>query len=87
MENRILKGILNYYEDEELLLADGFDDAVIGVDESTMRIIYSSSRSIEILIERDNMTPDEALEYFDYNVKGAYIGDPQPIWCEDMLIE
>ena len=42
MENRILKGILNYYEDEELLLADGFDDAVIGVDESTMRIIYSS---------------------------------------------
>ena len=87
MENRILKGILNYYEDEELLLADGFDDAVIGVDESTMRIIYSSSRSIEILIERDNMTPDEALEYFDYNVKGAYIGDKTPIWCEDMLIE
>ena len=87
MENRILKGILNYYEDEELLLADGFDDAVIGVDESTMRIIYSSSRSIEILIERDNMTPDEALEYLDYNVKGAYIGDKTPIWCEDMLIE
>ena len=43
-ENRLLKGIISYYEDEEFLLADGFDDAVIGVDESTMRIIYSSGK-------------------------------------------
>tara|TARA_B100000963_G_C22579751_1_gene650236 strand:- start:926 stop:1210 length:285 start_codon:yes stop_codon:yes gene_type:complete len=87
MGERLLKGIINYYEDEEFLKADGFDDAVIGVDESTLRLIYSTTRCVEILIERDDMEFDEALEYFDFNVRGAYMGEKTPIWCEDMLYE
>lgn len=87
MENRLLSGIISYYGDEQFLLADGFNNAVIGVDEPTMRIIYSSGKCIEILIERDDMSLDEALEYFDLNVRGAYMGEKTPIWCEDMLIE
>lgn len=31
--------IISQY-DEELLIADGFDDAIIGIDENTMRLIY-----------------------------------------------
>ena len=87
MGERLLKGIINYYEDEEFLKADGFDDAVIGVDESTLRLIYSTTKCVEILIERDDMGFDEALEYFDFNVRGAYMGEKTPIWCEDMLYE
>tara|TARA_B100000927_G_scaffold107064_1_gene86587 strand:+ start:6391 stop:6675 length:285 start_codon:yes stop_codon:yes gene_type:complete len=87
MGERLLKGIINYYEDEEFLKADGFDDAVIGVDESTLRLIYSTTKCVEILIERDDMEFDEALEYFDFNVRGAYMGEKTPIWCEDMLYE
>ena len=87
MGERLLKGIMNYYEDEEFLKADGFDDAVIGVDESTLRLIYSTTKCVEILIERDDMEFDEALEYFDFNVRGAYMGEKTPIWCEDMLYE
>ena len=86
-ENRLLKGIISYYEDEELLLADGFDDAVIGVDESTMRIIYSSGKCIEILMLQSEMLLDQAVEFFEFNVKGSYVGDKTPIWCEDMLYE
>tara|TARA_Y100000389_G_scaffold147867_1_gene146838 strand:+ start:557 stop:829 length:273 start_codon:yes stop_codon:yes gene_type:complete len=86
-ENRLLKGIISYYEDEELLLADGFDDAVIGVDESTMRIIYSSGKCIEILMLQSEMLLDQAIEFFEFNVKGSYVGDKTPIWCEDMLYE
>ena len=87
MGERLLKGIINYYEDEEFLKADGFDGAVIGVDESTLRLIYSTTKCVEILIERDDMEFDEALEYFDFNVRGAYMGEKTPIWCEDMLYE
>ena len=45
-----LQEILDNYEDESFLIADGFDDAIIGVEESSMRLIYSVKRCIEILI-------------------------------------
>ena len=87
MGERLLNGIINYYEDEQFLLADCFNDAVIGVDESSMRLIYSTSKCIEILMLQSEMLLDEAIEYFDFNVRGAYFGDKTPIWCEDMLYE
>lgn len=86
-ENRLLKGILEYFEDEVLVLADGFDGAVIGVDTSTMRIIYSVCQCIEILMEREGMNIDEAIEFFEFNVRGSYVGDRTPIWCEDMYYQ
>ena len=33
MSKRLLEGIIDYYESEEILTADGFDEAVIGIDE------------------------------------------------------
>jgi hypothetical protein len=27
-----------------------------------------------------------ALEYFDFNIYGAYVGDKTPIWCQDNFI-
>lgn len=73
--------ILEQYDDVTFLKADGFDEAIIGVDESTMRLIYSVTKCIEIL-ERD-MSQEDALEYFSYNVSGAYVGEQTPIWCQD----
>jgi len=84
MSADLLEGIVEYYADEEILKADGFDDAVIGVDEKTMRLIYSVGRCIEILVE-DGMTMEDAIEYFDFNVSGAWVGDKTPIWSQDML--
>ena len=72
--------IENYYE-EEFLKADGFDDAIIGVEESTMRLIYSVSKCLDIL--QQDMSEIDALEYFTYNVSGSYVGDKTPIWCWD----
>lgn len=77
----MLETILDRYEDEQFLKADGFDGAIIGVDESTMRLIYSVSKCIEILCE--DMTEEEAIEYFDFNVSGSYMGEKTPIWCYD----
>lgn len=80
----MLERILAIYEDEELLIADGFDDAVIGIDEKSMRIIYSVAKCLEVL-SRQGMEMIDAIEYFDYNVKDAYMGEKTPIWCEDFF--
>ena len=41
MSSRLLEGIIEYYEEEEILMANGFDEAVIGIDDKTMRLILS----------------------------------------------
>lgn len=78
----MLEGIIERYGDEEFLIATGFDDAIIGVDESSMRLIYSVFKCLEIL-QSDDMTFDEALEFFTYNVSGTHMGEKTPIWCWD----
>ena len=80
----MLKKILERYQDEELLIADGFDDAIIGIEESSMRLIYSVDKCINILIKQ-GMDITEALEYFEFNVSGSYVGEQTPIWCEDLF--
>jgi hypothetical protein len=73
--------ILEWYSDDELLKANGFDEAVIGIDDSSMRLIYSKNKCIEILCR--DMNEEDANEYFEYNVKPAYVGEKTPIWCTD----
>jgi len=67
----MLERILDNYCDEEILMADGFDDAVIGIEENSMRLIYSVHLCIEIL--KDEMNEIDAMEYFTYNVSGGYV--------------
>jgi hypothetical protein len=73
--------IIENYPDDTILKADGFDDAILGVDELSMRLIYSVSKCIEILMK--DMTEEEAMEYFCFNVYDAYMGEKTPIWCWD----
>jgi hypothetical protein len=78
-----LEILLDLYPEDEFLVADGFDDAVIGVDSASSRLIYSCKKCLEILIEVEEMDPEDAIEHFQYNVAGAYVGEKTPIWCED----
>lgn len=80
--NTTLNEILENYPDDSFLIADGFDDAVIGLDEQSMRLVYSVSKCIAIL-KSEGMTEEDALEHFSFNVSGAYVGDQTPIWCND----
>ncbi len=81
--------IIEWYPDEVFLSADGFDNALIGIAYDKIKgvhvLIYSRMKCIEILIERDGMSEDEAEEYFDYNVEGAYVGEKTPIFVDDMM--
>jgi hypothetical protein len=79
----ILKSIIEDYPDEQFLKADGFDDAIIGVQISDMRLIYSVSKCLDILVE-DMDSLSDAIEYLEYNVIGGYVGEKTPIWCHDL---
>jgi acetyl-CoA carboxylase carboxyltransferase component len=72
-----LSKILEDYED--VLIADGFDDAVIGIEPMTMRVVYDIDKVIEILMDQ-GMDHDEAIEYYEFNIVGAYIGEQTPIF-------
>ena len=65
-------------EDETILLADGFESAFIGVARqfNTVFAVYDREKRIDILTE--NMSHEEAEEYFQYNVEGAYVGENTP---------
>lgn len=76
----ILEKILDRYEDETFLKADGFDDAIIGVDDQRMKLIYSTRKCVEVLMK--DMTEEEAWDYFHFNVAGS-IYEAGPIFCSD----
>ena len=63
----------------------GFDDCVIGVasiwrDQQTIEVLlYSGEKMIELLMKRDIMDDEEAQEFLDFNVIGAYIGIETPV--------
>ena len=80
----ILDSIVENYPDEEILKADGLDDAIIGIEEGSYRLIYSKTKCIEIFIN-EGMDEEDALEHYYFNVVGSYVGEKTPIWCEDMF--
>ena len=80
----------NYYDYPDLLLVDGFEDAFMGVVESfniPPRTCYDYDECIKIL-ERD-MDTTEAVEFFSYNVEGAYVGEHTPAFirsCKNEIL-
>lgn len=65
------------------MLADGLDAALLGVDCSAGRAVYSCRKVIELLQERDGMTREEALEFAYFNIFTSYVGELTPVWVED----
>tara|TARA_R110002051_G_C8587665_1_gene478287 strand:+ start:454 stop:723 length:270 start_codon:yes stop_codon:yes gene_type:complete len=67
-----------YAEPDQTLKADGFDDAILGID-SKQRMVYSIEKILEIL-QKDDMSEEDALEHFYYNIEGSYVGDYTPLY-------
>lgn len=68
---------------EGAILLDNLTEAIIGVVEefSGNRIIYSKTKILEIL-QRD-MSYEEAIDYYYYNILGLYAGDQNPVFLVD----
>ena len=74
------------HEDEKILRADGLDEACIGWtdswngDERNIRLVYNAGQVIKIFQKRDGMSYEDAVEFYDYNVAGAYVGKGTPVF-------
>jgi hypothetical protein len=62
---------------EEAILWDGLDGAIIGVS-SDGRVVYDIRKIISELQEQ-GMREEEAIEWFDFNIESAYVGEYTPI--------
>lgn len=79
-------------DEEEVILADGFEEAFMGIARQFGKpfAVYSFEKCLEIL--QREMTEEDAIEYFYYNVEGAWVGENTPAfmsWAdpEDAILE
>jgi len=91
------KNIYDYIQEHyphdigNILLADGFEEAFMGVVESMgtpPKACYDRTQCLTILMKRDGMSSEEAEEYFNFNVAQAYVGENTPAFvvrAEDTL--
>ena len=70
----------------DLLTADGFDEAILGVVEriGVQAVCYDLHKVIKILMTRDGMDEEEAWEYYQFNIAGAWVGESTPVFIERM---
>lgn len=77
----MIENIMERFPDDQFLIINGFNDCIIGLDEKTMRIIYSVKMIIDQLsVEMDSVG---ANEYFEFNIFNSFMGDETPIFCFD----
>jgi hypothetical protein len=80
----IREDILDQFGDDAhtMLFVDGFDDCLVGVGSAfggDLCAIYDADAIVESLMKQ-GMDYAEALEHFDFNIAGAYVGEQTPIF-------
>jgi len=73
--------IMERLADEEALLADGFDRALIGHTQGMNVVaVYDYDLCIDILVKNGEMSIEDAVEHMSFNVVSAYVGEKTPIF-------
>ena len=72
------------YPDLLVMEPDYLDEAIIGVVRriGLEAVCYNTDKVIELLMEHDKMSYEDALEYFEYNMIGAWVGEHTPVFLE-----
>ena len=73
-----------------MLKIDDHNNAVIGPamiwrDQSLVDVLVYDGEQIRENLMRDGMTPEDAREYIEFNIEGAYVGQGTPVivWPND----
>lgn len=70
-------------EDTNIIVLDGLNDAIIGFGEEfggKVRLVYDGDKLIKLLMERDGMSEEDAIEWYGFNIIGAHFGDSNPLF-------
>lgn len=75
---------------EEVVLLDDLDEAILGLVQLQVNgptvVAYSTQKILELLVQR-GMERDEAIEYFDFNIKCLYAGPGSPVLVQDTWLD
>jgi hypothetical protein len=70
--------------------ADGFDDCLVGLGfrfGNRGTLVYDQAKVIEKLKQDSKMTEEEAFEYYEFNILGAFVGENMPIFVEKCTMQ
>lgn len=67
--------------EDETVYCDYFASAFIGIGQQFNKelAVYDLEKCIDVLVS-DGMTYEDACEYMDFNVLGAWVGDHTPVF-------
>ena len=74
---------------EGAMKIDGFDDCICEIVERfgmDSVLLYDRNSMIEKMISQDGMEYEEAIEFFDFNIKGAWMGEGTPCFFTDSYL-
>jgi len=77
--------LLEIYGEKTLEKIDGFDNAVVGIEVKTDRLIYSVKKCVNIL--KTKMSAEEAIDHFYMDIFSENVAENKVIFCEDYLIK
>lgn len=76
-------------EEEGCLVADDYNDCLIGITEGANPVaVYSAQKIIAKIVDEIKSNEDfdgedpyiTAVEHFQYNIVGAYVGEKTPVY-------
>jgi len=64
-----------------------FDEAIVGIVEriNLSAFCYDTQEVLDIIQHRiygEGCSPEEALEHFEFNIRGSYVGEHSPVFLE-----
>ena len=82
--NAIREKISEDYPDLLVMDPEYLDAAILGVVTrmGLEAVCYDTDKVIRLLMGHDKMTYEEAIEYFEYNMQGAWVGEHTPVFLE-----
>jgi len=72
-------------EHPDVLLMDGFDDCIIGICNRMGQepiVAYDYHMVINKLASEPDMSYEDAIEYYEFNQIGAWVGERTPCFVE-----
>ena len=96
--NVVTEPVEKWLEEEEAvegaMIADGYNDCIIGCIPEKRILVYDRDAIIEKLAKGSpswETEPDEAyqeaVEFFEYNISGAYVGENTPLYVSLLKFE
>ena len=75
--------LMQELEDNDCLLADGYESALIGITEGANPVaVYDTQLCIKCLMDEDDMSEEDAVDFFFFNTVQAYVGEKTPIYIK-----